>query len=403
MNLVSLFKINRYKILLDKYLWLQIFSNATARIIYIYLISFLANINNSNSNNIAVYLGYAFGLVSLFNFNIFQYILISSAEGRFKALNSCYLQLYLFVIIQFILILLSYIVIFYGIKIPIFLSVFNICLSFSIAEILMAISTIKEIRWRPITYYGSQSIWYILILYLLLNDIDHSYIVLSISLVMLIIYILSILAINKLQIFKIKVNSPQIINEYIRRSKGILTSFPIIFVMPIIIAILEYKESTEYLPKLLLFISYSGAVVFILGNIYQYYGITIVKKILLNNNKFENTNSFYLMIALFVFCLIIAFPIGFIFNLIKIHSLEALSLKWYIGAAIVATDISSGQWISAIKLANNKNIEIFLLNLLYLFFITLPLFLNIDLIYTYIFASVLRASLQMIIISIMKN
>lgn len=347
---------------------LQLGSNGASRVLYIYLVAYLAGLEPDFATAHATLLGYVSSLVILFSLNIYQHTIARNGNNLQAALASCAFQYRALLLSG--LGLWAAALLMWLLEWQVSLGVLVVLASLSLAQVEVTFSmvTAHGKEWRPLFYYGSQSVFFVSYLIMVSQQLSVAPTVL--------VSVTPLFLITFLAYKQLKAKEPSLavvsgmarLEEYRERAIALLGQAPVAATVPALIYLIaNYGGQSNQIPQLLLFISYGGAVVFLLGNTYQFYGHTLIPRLL---RVVESRQWRILLLTsggVIGASLLLTLPIGVLLGWMKEGEIRSWPAEWYLSVGTFAAGTALAQWYSAIFVGLKKPAFIGLSNVAYLF------------------------------------
>lgn len=374
---------------------LQLMSNGSNRLLYMYLIAHLANINSYNAVEHATQLGYAAGMAVFFGLNIYQHNIAHNAYKVQVALDTCSAQYRLLLTLGGALWGICLCLLLCLGSVPTILLAVLSGIALAQTDVTFSMATTCQKIWRPLLYYGSQIFFYTVYLVFVIKGMGVS---LTVLCSVFCLFIINLVAYAYL--------SPQIpgstklvghirLPAFQERLTTLLGNSPVVLVVPAMIYLMGAIGQPEQIPQLLLFVSFAGAIAFLLSNTYHFYGHQWSPKLL----ALYKNGDWHLLLScsavVFIASFMLSLPVGVLLGCMKKSAIYFWPISWYFCAGILAAGIILTQWYSVICLGISNARSITIGNSVYLA-CTLILFLGggMSFIYALMIATIIRFALQ---------
>lgn len=336
---------------------LQLASNGASRLLFMYLVAYLASRDAGYATPHAALLGYASSLVVLFGLNIYQHTIARNSTNLEVALDSCSFQFRLLLTAGCGLWSATFLGWLLGWQPPLGLMAALAGVGLAQSEVTFSMATARARTWRPLLYYGTQSIFFACYLLMVWQKMSVVSTVLT-SVVPL--FLINYGAYKQLQLlphtplFSTKGLTIRLY-EYRERAAALLAQAPVVATVPALIYLMGRDSGqADQIPQLMLFISYAGAVVFILGNTYQFYGHSLVTRLLVLINSGKWNILLLLSLGVIASSLLLTLPMGLLLGWMKEGKSEYWPMAWYLSVGVFAAGTALSQWYSAICIGLQK-------------------------------------------------
>lgn len=380
---------------------LQLGSNGVSRLLYLYLVTFLAGQDAGYAAAHATLLGYAMSLIVLFGLNVYQHTIARYGDNLARALDSCSFQYRFLLIAESGVCTVVLVGLMLGWHLPLGLLAVLVGLGLAQSEVTFSMVTAHGMVWRPLLYYGSQSIFFACYLLLVWQKMPVVPTVLISVVPLFLINHWAYVRLRSTRSLLARENLAARLEEYRDRASTLLAIAPVIVTVPALIYLMgNHTGHADQIPQLLLFISFGGAVVFIMGNTYQFYGRDMVRKLLAYLNAGQWRILLALTMGVIASCFLLTIPIGVLIEWMKAGKVEYWPLQWYLCIGVFAAGTALTQWYSAICVGLKRSLYITIPNAIYFF--TAILFSGFDFFifyYVIMISAIIRCILQGMIFS----
>jgi len=347
-----------------------------------YLVAYLAGLDAGYSVTHATLLGYATSLVALFGFNIYQHTIARHSNNLEIALDACAFQYRLLLIAGSGLWAATLAGWISGWNLPLGLMAVLASLGLAQTEVTFSMVTAHGKTWRPLLFYGSQSIF--IVCYLLMVS-QKMAVVPTVLISVAPLFLINYLAYRQLRTHgssNVPKDRTSRLEEYRERAVALLAQAPVVATVPALIYLMgSYSGRADQIPQLLLFVSYAGAVVFILSNSYHFYGHSLMPRLL----ALLRTGQWHLLLMLtvgvIITSLLLTVPVGVLLGWMKEGKIVSWPMEWYLSVGVFAAGTALTQWYSAICVGLKKPLLITITNTIYLFVAVLIVGLNYSIFY----------------------
>jgi hypothetical protein len=349
---------------------IQLLSNGASRLIYMYLLGVLNQLDVHYATPHAALLTNTNGLCALFSLNAFQYYIARKTPDIDADLRSCQTQFKLLVTL-WVTTLACMALLGPWEELPWLkyaLPTVAAAVSLALPEITFTMATARDKAWKSILFYGGQSIFfggYALAIIRREGPMQAS-LYASVPTVLV-----NLIAYQALQRPKYGQNLRQALAQlgkecHIRLST-LIASLPIIAAPSAMVSVMEHSpETAAQIPQMLLFSSFAGALVFVMGNFFQHYGKDLIPKLLEIQRRQNHLALLGLVLGVFVLCTVLTMPVELLLTYARHSFQHDWARNWYINAAITATGAVILQWYTVICMHHGDSRTILWSNIAYL-------------------------------------
>jgi hypothetical protein len=351
---------------------LQLLSNGASRLVYMYLLGVLNQLAIDYSTPHATLLANANGLCALFSLNAYQFYIAKQTGNPSSDLTSCDTQfklvLVLWLVATCLMLGLSNTMV--GAQV---LPTLVAALALALPELTFTIATAKNKPWRAILFYGTQAIFfggYALAIHLRTSPLLAA---LYASMPTVAINLLAYQMLRSRHAHQPFTSTAlRTLGQECKERLGTLAaSLPIIATPSAMAYGLGLDPgTTAQIPQMLLFSSFVGAVVFIMGNVFQHYGKDMVPRLLTLQNNGDQKSLALLITGVLALCLCLTFPVDLLLSYVRHSFQHQWTHNWYIYAAITAAGAVILQWYTVICIHHGRTGTVLISNLGYLILAT---------------------------------
>jgi len=323
---------------------IQLLSNGASRLIYMYLLGVLNQLDVHYATPHAALLTNTNGLCALFSLNAFQYYIASKTPDIDADLRSCQTQFKLLVTL-WVTTLACMALLGPWEELPWLkyaLPTVAAAVSLALPEITFTMATARDKAWKSILFYGGQSIFfggYALAIIRREGPMQAS-LYASVPTVLV-----NLIAYQALQRPKYGQNLRQALAQLGKECHIRLST--LIASLPIIAA-------------------FAGALVFVMGNFFQHYGKDLIPKLLEIQRRQNHLALLGLVLGVFVLCTVLTMPVELLLTYARHSFQHDWARNWYINAAITATGAVILQWYTVICMHHGDSRTILWSNIAYL-------------------------------------
>lgn len=315
----------------------QVVLNALSRFVYFYLIATLSLDQHQDVGKIAIAIGYALGLSAVFSFGVFQYA-VGSADK--KNTDRVVVSQALLIFVVFLLVVLPFCGGYYLFDIVL------MALAFSLVEILFSYLTLKGIKYRAVFYYGTTALFYGLC-YMLVVMGFKGYELVFLPSVTVVVIVFFVMIINGFYsgVTLDRVYVLNLTEDWLVRLKYIVSNSPMYAFQPIILYLITKNGLGDGAAlELMLYITCAGMVVFLMGNVYTYYGVNVIKRV----DSFGYARVLMSAFVVLLVAALLAVLMPSVMKIIKPGVLSDTDLIFYAALALYSSGLVLGQWFSSI-------------------------------------------------------
>ena len=347
---------------------LQLFTNAASRFIYMFLLGMLNNSSPSYSNPHATLLANATGLTAVFSLNAFQHYIGRKTNDTVRDLQPYGAQF--IVLAMALIIILTTLSLFAATSTEChwLIPTLAAAIALTLPELLYTIATAQDRPWRALVLYGGQSIFFI---GYGIGVSQHETLLIT-----TLCAATPALIVNSVLFLKLNSHTPkssiqagvESLGKTIRTRIGMLAaSAPVIATPPALVCLLnQSSDGIPQVPQMLLFSSFVGAIVFLMGNVFQHYGRDLLAPLLKIQKHQMHARLLGLLAGMFTLSLILTAPVELILSQLKSNFAHEWTNNWYISAAVSATGTVILQWYTITCVHHGNTRPVLYANLLYL-------------------------------------
>lgn len=337
-----------------------------------YLLGILNQLSVDYSTPHAALLANANGLCALFSLNAYQFYIAKQTGNTPSDLASCETQFTLLLVLW--MVTASLMVCLGDTTVaPQVLPTVVAALALALPELTFTIATAKDKPWRAILFYGTQAIFfcgYALAIHQRTNPIQAA-----------LYAAVPTVAINLLAYRALRdqgaprpsaLASLRALGQEGKERLGtLMASMPIIATPSAMVYGLGLDPKTAaQIPQMLLFSSFVGAVVFVMGNVFQHYGKDMVPRLLALQRQGNTRVLAMLLTGVLALCLCLTYPVDILLSYARQSFQHHWAHNWYIYAAITAAGAVILQWYTVICIHHGRTGAIMISNLAYLILAT---------------------------------
>lgn len=348
---------------------LQLLTNAGSRLIYMALLGLLNQRDAGGTTAHATLLANAHAVSALFTLNAFQYYIARQTVDGNRDLGPCRTQFVLIVAMLSVLLITALAwPAASGHDAPMLCSILIAALSLALPELIFTLATAHNKVWRPLTFYGTQSAFYVG--YGLALWLDQSPAMAAIS-ACLPSLLISLALFQSLRLDHVPSDwrsaTKNLAATLKLRLSTLAASVPIIATPPAMAYFMGKSPETAWqIPQMLLFSSFAGALAFLMGNVFQHHGRDLMP-ILLRLQRDQRVKVVLTVLAgIFILSTTLAWPVEMILALLKSRLHQPWPGHWMLYAATCATAAVVLQWYTTVCMHHARPRPVMASNALYL-------------------------------------
>lgn len=347
---------------------LQLLLNAASRLVYMGLLGLLNQQTPNVGAEHAALLANAHGLGALFTLNVFQHYIACRTTDPQADLAPCQTQFKLIASLAVCLLAMTmaWPHLNDGAPAPLLLLTVLAALALALPELVFTMATARDWFWRPLTFYGIQTLFYIGYGLALLGTQTTMTAVLWSSIPVLII---SVLAFATLRTTTVPMREGLTrLKATLRLRLGTLVAnAPIIATSPAIVYVLGLSDDKAgQIPQMLLFSSFVGALAFFMGNLFQHHGRSLLPRLLRIQGEARYRSLAILLGAVLLLNTGLALPLEFVLAHLKSSFHAHWPSLWYVHAIVCASAAVVLQWYITVSMHHARSRPVLATNLLYL-------------------------------------
>lgn len=345
---------------------LQLAGSGSSRLLYMYLVAYLASIDAHYAVGHATQLGYAASLAVIFGLNVYQHNIARNSTNVDVALDACSAQYRMLMVLGGPLWAVGLFIFLFAGVVPMALLAMISGIALAQSDVTFSMATARQKVWRPILYYGGHVAFFLIYLILVAQEMAVAITVLASVMCLFMINFVAYANLRLPMSVRSKEGGGWGIHDFRERLATLMGNIPVVAMVPALIYLMGNSfGQPEQIPQLLLFISFAGAIVFLLSNTYHFYGHQWAPKLL----SLQENGKWHALLWLTVFVLVVSFvlsfPVGVLLAWMKEGKVELWPLNWYFSAAIFAAGVALTQWYSVICLGLRDSKLIAITNTIY--------------------------------------
>lgn len=346
---------------------LQVASSAASRLVYMYLLGLITQLEPGFAVPHAAVLANASGLAALFALNAFLHYLSKNTAEDDWVLRTMRVQ---FELLVFLLILAAASMLTWGgsQSFLTWITVMVGALALALPEVVFTMASVRKLAWRPLVLYGGQALFYLgYIMAVAQKQAPDMAVLYGATPTLLICLVLAI----RLRIVKDTstwLERWKTLASTLRLRLGMLaSSVPVIAMPPALVYLMQAGGTqADQIPQMLLFISFSGALAFLMGNVFQHFGKDLVPRLLVVQEQAQTWRLLVVLGMVMLLCAGLAWPIDLAMKMFKDGFQIPFDGPWVAYAVIMATSAIMLQWHTVISLHHGQPRSVLRSNVLYL-------------------------------------
>lgn len=349
---------------------LQLLINAASRLAYMVLLGLLNQQTPSIGAEHAALLANAHALSAVFTLNAFQHYIACRTTDAQADLAPCQSQ---FKVIAGLMVCLLIATLAWphltdGADAPLLMLTVLAALALALPELLYTMATAKDWFWRPLTFYGVQTLFYMGYGLALLGTQTTTAAVLWSSIPLLVISLPAFALLRAAPASPVSGDGLRRLIATLRLRLGTLVaSAPIIATPPAMVYVLGLSDDKAgQIPQMLLFSSFVGALAFFMGNLFQHHGRSLLPRLLSIQRDARYRSLAILLGAVLLLNTALALPVEFVLTHLKSSFHDQWPGLWYTHAIVCASAAVVLQWYITVSMHHARSRPALATNLLYL-------------------------------------
>lgn len=385
---------NYFKAKVNAGFFSQIITTIIVRFVYISLIAEISKQNIVFSNLSILILTYSAVACSFISLSSPQFVFTYFRTEGASVIEACMYQLRILFIIGLFLLLLLFILLPYNIADNYFIivaSVLLIAVAMAQAEVIYAIASGLSSRLKGVSYQGTTLVFFIIYLFCIINKINLQLCIIYSSLAFFVSNFILYAVISKP--YKLLSNT---IKFHLKKRLALLFgALPELLFFPFLISMISAKQPEINLADVALFVSFFGALMFILSNYYNYFGIEINDLMSTKLEKNGVVAIFSIFLVLIFVTIVISVPMGFLFNLLTTYQVKIAPVNWMLSASLISSALLFNFWYISFSMKYRKAfLTVFLPNCLMFLAASIFFIYKIDYVYALLFCYLIRFTAQ---------
>ncbi|MEK8085719.1 hypothetical protein WNB94_04840 [Aquabacterium sp. A3] len=346
---------------------LQVASSAASRLVYMYLLGLITQLEPTFAVPHAALLANANGLCALFTLNVFQHYLANSNAAEHDAVRPVRAQFELLSL----LLLLSTALMLIGSGHAAFSTWSTVlvgALALALPEVVFTMATARNLAWRALILYGGHTVFFGgYILAVIQQQAPVTAVLYAAGPTFATCLALVTLALPANSPSRWRDRQQALLGTLRLRIHLLASSLPVIAMPPALVFLMQVTPGmAEQIPQMLLFISFAGALVFLMGNVFQHYGRDLLPKLLVIHAQGQLWRLAALIGVVIVFCTGLVWPIDMAMHMFKNGFQAPFDGPWVAYAVVLATSTIVLQWHTVISLHHGQPRSVLKSNLVYL-------------------------------------
>jgi hypothetical protein len=345
---------------------LQLISNGGSRLVYMYLLGMLNQQAVDYASPHATLLANANGLSALFSLNAYQYYLAQQAKKAQTDLQSCDTQ---FRLLLGAWVLAAGCMVIWGGTNQQVLPTIVAALALALPELTFTMATALDKPWRAILFYGGQALFFCGYALAIAHHAEPVRAAMYASAPTLVVNIAAYLMLRDIAPPDLSWLARLVVlaQECRIRLGTLIASIPIIATPSAMVYGLNLSSKTSaQIPQMLLFSSFVGAIVFIMGNVFQHYGKSLIPRLLDIQHRRNHKALWVLLLGVFALCLCLTVPVELLLSFVRQSFQHQWAHNWNLYATVAAAGAVILQWCTVISIHHGRTGPILLSNLTYL-------------------------------------